>query len=307
MPFPGRRDDFETNEAFVHWRTQETAHLQQLMLAMVQFNPELRKDIPTEPTSTPYSPPQRPTSMYASSSTAVDGSSNYTASLDTIVDNSLASDEEVELGHNFTYIPPNPKKFYKRLLELCIQFDLEAMVHLPEDQEMSWTILSPRYLEVLNDCTLRWRINHPYRVTCFLDVIRYRYEQDEVPIECVSEALEHVGGAIHDLGLNKWSRFDVSLLHADFAHKDVTVRFTLLSGRLRLHCVRRLVQRLPWRPVRGARRHHQTENRPTQAVRRHPRVRTRLRPGRSLQSRYRGAAERPCGPREDPSRASVHG
>jgi hypothetical protein len=32
-------------------------------------------------------------------------------------------DEDVQAGHNFTYIPPNPKKYYKRLLELCFDSD----------------------------------------------------------------------------------------------------------------------------------------------------------------------------------------
>ncbi|KAG8908954.1 hypothetical protein FRB99_000057 [Tulasnella sp. 403] len=206
MPFPGRRDDFDTAEAFTYWRTQETAHLQQLVLAMIQFNPELRKSIPSSDTSSSYVALQRPVSMFGSSSA---NGGPYEASLDSIVESTVDSDDDIEIGGEFTYIPPNPRKYYKRLLEICVQFDLEAMVHLPEDQEVSLTIISPKHLDLLNQCAIRWRITHAYRVTCFIDVIRYKYERDEVPIECIPEALGHVAKAIHDVSLDKWSRFDV--------------------------------------------------------------------------------------------------
>lgn len=200
MPFPGRRDDFDTQEGFNHWRTQELAHLSQLTMQMLAVNPELRNAIPTsDPTSRPYLA-QRPSSVY---SAQADGNVSNQQTLDS------TSDDEIELGHNFTYIPPAPKKYYKRLLELCIQYDLEAMVHLPEDQEVSLTILSQRHLEVLNEATLRWRIPHSYRVVCFLDVIKYKYEREEVPLDCVPEALQLVVKAMQELDIEKWTFADV--------------------------------------------------------------------------------------------------
>lgn len=193
MSWPGRRDDFETNEGYLQWRTQELAHLSQLMVMMVQLNPDLARSMPPDNASTI----SRPTSAYD------DGLSHSTS-----------DDDEPEAGRAFTYIPPNPRKYYKRLLELCVQHDLEAMIHLPEDQEVSLGILSARHLEVLNECALRWRISHSYRVTAFVDVIRYKYEREEVPLECVPEGLQLVTKAIHDLDVERWSKFDVSIHRA---------------------------------------------------------------------------------------------
>ncbi|KAJ7837209.1 hypothetical protein B0H14DRAFT_2362495, partial [Mycena olivaceomarginata] len=37
-PFPGRREDFDTDEAWQHWRTTKTTHLQQLMAGAAPEN-----------------------------------------------------------------------------------------------------------------------------------------------------------------------------------------------------------------------------------------------------------------------------
>lgn len=218
MPFPGRREDFDTEEAFHRWRTQELAHLSQLMLAMIRLKPDLAKSIPSE-SSSRYSQPRPP------SASLVPGGPESGPSFGGVISDgeAITSDDEIEVGHNFTYIPPNPKKAYKRLVELCLERDLEAMIHLPEDQEVSLTILSHQHLDLLNESALRWRISHPYRVTCFLDVIRYKYERDEVPIECIPEGLQMVDKTMHDVPAEFWSLFDVSLVHffcAVFSHRE---------------------------------------------------------------------------------------
>ncbi|KAG8908782.1 hypothetical protein FRB99_003020 [Tulasnella sp. 403] len=197
--------DLKACRPFTCWRTQEIAHLRQLVLEMIQFIPEPSRSIPSSDTSS-YVTLQPPVSMSGSSSTN-GGPPN--PPLDSIVESIIDSDDDIENGGEFTYIPPNPRKCYKRLLEICIGFDLEAIVEFPEDQEVSLMILTPEHIDLVNQCAIRWRITDAYRVICFLDVIRYKYERNEVPIECIPEALGHVAKAIHDVGLDKWSRFDI--------------------------------------------------------------------------------------------------
>ena len=198
------------------------------MVIMVQFNPELAKSAPSE--VLPSMPAQpRPGSVYSVSpgpsssrhgsissrkSVALVGSGM--GSLD-IVAEQIQDDDEIQAGGNFTFIPPNPKRFYKRLLELCIQSDLDAMANLPEDQEVSLGILSPKHIDLINECALRWRIGHSYRVACFMDVIKAKYEREEVPMECIPEGLQMITKAMHDVDVNKWPKADVSDLSQDFA------------------------------------------------------------------------------------------
>jgi hypothetical protein len=224
VPFPGRREDFESDTAYQAWRNTETTHLSQLMVIMLQFNPELAKSSPTESVASSQSPAtsSRPESAYsldrARDSRAGSISSRFSFAmgsqntLESVADTIREEDDEVPVGHHFTYIPSNPKKFYKRLVERCVEADLEAMATLPEDQEVSLGILSPRHIEVINECAVRWRISQSYRVSCFLDIMRYMYEREEVPLECIPEALQMIQKTIQETELLRWPKADVRFM-----------------------------------------------------------------------------------------------
>jgi hypothetical protein len=241
-PFPGRREDFKSDTAFQHWRTLETSHLSQLMVIMVQFNPELAKSTPGDLASVQQASNARPTSVYSVSgnnrdSTYRPGGRNPSVSsrnsrlsvfspgdLEGVAED-LDADEDLPLGHHYTYIPPNPKKFYKRLLEQCLAADLEAM-HSPsvgDEDEVSLGILTEAHMSLINECALRWRIGHPYRVSCFLDLIKQLYERTQVPIECIPEALANLKKVQQDLDLEKWPIQDVGAY--DFKPRPTSSRF----------------------------------------------------------------------------------
>ena len=156
-PFPGRREDFDSEAAWQNWRIIEASQLQQLMDIIVQFNPELAKSTPND---------------------------------------------VIPIGHHFTFIPPNPKKFYKRLVEYCLTSDLELMLS-------PVGILSHAHIELINECALRWRIGHPYRATCFLDLVKQFYERNDLPMECILEALQSVTKVIQETELGLWPVQDV--------------------------------------------------------------------------------------------------
>lgn len=84
------------------------------------------------------------------------------------------------------------------------------MINLPEDQEVVLSILSNPHIELTNECAMRWRVGHPYRASAFLDVIRHKYERDEVPIECLPEAMVRVTNEIRKNPLQYWMWQDVS-------------------------------------------------------------------------------------------------
>ncbi|KAL1739300.1 hypothetical protein HDZ31DRAFT_24188, partial [Schizophyllum fasciatum] len=212
-PFPGREEDFASEAAWHHWRTLETSHIQQLMVAMVQFNPELAKSTPAEVLQT-----TRPGSVYTESRQASVGSRRSLYALDQqdadYVDVGADDDDDIQVGHNFTYIPPNPKKYYKKLLETCLMADLERMMspEVDDNDEVSLGILSAPHIELINECALRWRIGQPYRVACFLDIVRQLYERNDIPMECVPEALQNVQRVMNELEFEKWPIQDMEYL-----------------------------------------------------------------------------------------------
>ncbi|KZT23013.1 hypothetical protein NEOLEDRAFT_1243488 [Neolentinus lepideus HHB14362 ss-1] len=223
--FPGRREDFESEAAWQYWRHLETSHLSQLMVVMVQFNPELAKSTPSD--ALPSTPSDaRPGSIYSMRAVQPSGISSRHASISSRrsiaagqadgIFEELDSDDEVQVGHNFTYIPSNPKKYYKRLLEYCVSADLEAMLSddVKDDDEVSLGILTAPHIELLNECALRWRIGQPYRAACFLDVVRSLYERNDVPLECIPEALQTISKVLVEMDLDKWPITDVEYLAA---------------------------------------------------------------------------------------------
>lgn len=202
------------------------------MVVMVQFNPELAKSTPADALPSPQVSNGRPGSVYstsqrdsfyggpASRNPSISSRHSYRASQGNVLTSNnpesagaeVEEDEDVPVGHYFTFIPPNPRKYYKRLLEYCITADLEAMLSpaVGDDDEVSLGILSAAHIELINECALRWRIGQPYRTACFLDIVRSFYERNEVPLECIPEALQTIAKVQHELELSKWPIQDVS-------------------------------------------------------------------------------------------------
>ncbi|KAJ7656477.1 hypothetical protein DFH06DRAFT_1091372 [Mycena polygramma] len=198
-PFPGRREDFDSDAAWQRWRTAEGKQLQQLMVAMVELDPELAKSTPAESSAygAAYERPSRNASIGSRSSFYA------SAGLDDTGD-----------GAEFTYVPPNPRKFYRRLLERCLLADLEVMLSpdIDDATEVSLGILSDAHLDLLNACATRWRVGHPYRAVCFLELVKTFYERQDIPIQCVPEALGHVGKVVADLEVADWPAQDAEYL-----------------------------------------------------------------------------------------------
>jgi hypothetical protein len=221
--FPGRREDFDSDAAWQHWRTQETTQLQHLMLIMAQSNPELAKSTPAD-TLPPSPATTRPMSTYSqfdsttlthhasvSSRRSFFGKTEPSYDNDDLAPSPSEGDEEIPVGHHFTFIPPNPKKFYKRLVEYCLIADLEVMLspEVDDNDEVSLGILSHVHILLIDECATRWRIGEPYRVTCFLDMVKQFYERNDVPMECIPEALQNVNKVAQEVEVTFWPTQDV--------------------------------------------------------------------------------------------------
>ncbi|UZJ54161.1 hypothetical protein CBS101457_003481 [Exobasidium rhododendri] len=204
--WPGRKEDFRSEEGFTHWRTSELQSLSNMMMQMCKANPELLKtsssdSVVSTAVASTVAPGEVPTAA------AEDGQATETESLDDAID----PEEEATFG-GFTFIPPDPKAYFKRALELCIDYDLEQIRYQPEEEEVSLSILSKSHVELLNECVLRWRIMTPYRVVCNLDVIKYKYDRGEVPLDCISESLSTTDRLMTESPIEGWTRSDHALL-----------------------------------------------------------------------------------------------
>ncbi|PWY98873.1 hypothetical protein BCV70DRAFT_201660 [Testicularia cyperi] len=221
QPWPGRKEDFASEDAYQRWRASELASLSQMMMEMCQINPELLKstsgDVPGTSAATTGSASRatgsRPDS-YEGASGAGDSNSGAgaTATPDSETIQQVLGNPEDETFGPLVYIPPDPRAYYRRALEICIDYDLEMIKHQPEEEEVSLSILTKRHIDLLSECAQRWRLSSSFRSVANLDVIKSKYDSGEVPLDCVSEALTTVTRTLNDYDFDAWMTLDQKLL-----------------------------------------------------------------------------------------------
>ncbi|KAH8918736.1 hypothetical protein BT69DRAFT_1322630 [Atractiella rhizophila] len=192
--FPGTRTDFPSENAYVQWKQAEIATLGQLMLTMVKFHPDLVQSEESAHRSSVLSP-------LSPISSSLPSPLNKNGSLSGRPNSMAPSDSD----HSYVFIPQDPKSYYRRLLDISLDLDIELIQSLGPDDEVSLQILSKAHVELLTECAIRWRITPPFRVTSFFDAISLRYMRGECPlIECVGEALTNVEKITNEWEYNRW-------------------------------------------------------------------------------------------------------
>lgn len=122
---------------------------------------------------------------------------------------------------SLTFVPPDPRETYRTLLRICLEHDLQILRTLPEDQDVSLSILSAAHENLLGECALRWRLPASFRSWVFLEAIEEHYEQGEVPPDCVFEAIGSIGLVSQDLPVADWAIADRQALEAVLQRRNV--------------------------------------------------------------------------------------
>jgi hypothetical protein len=126
----------------------------------------------------------------------------------------------------FVYIPSDSKQSYKRLFELALEHDLDAMGDLPPDEDVSLSILIPIHEELVAACASRWRIMEPFKTSVFVALVTQQYKYQRVPTACVAEALN----ALHAVESN-WAYWRWPWSDRHYLFKNLAVLFNILLSR----------------------------------------------------------------------------
>ncbi|KAK3117057.1 hypothetical protein LTR53_001936 [Teratosphaeriaceae sp. CCFEE 6253] len=206
--------DFDLDDAFEAWRKGEFAELSQMMLAIVQSNPDLAKTS-SAGSSLPAGLLKASTQaagegamygdiarqMSASAGAEADGSAGY--ALDQPVDMSQLNLDSGsprdsatgsmspiggDAGANFTFIPPDARGHYRQALKVALTSDLADDTIAPASDGEAARLLSRPSMELLNEIATRWRIPPFTRLVLFLDVVREKYQTQEIPLETLDAA-----------------------------------------------------------------------------------------------------------------------
>ncbi len=215
--WPGRREDFASEAAWQSWRSQELSALSSMIAALCKNNPELMKTAVTGVDAI-VNGGRRGSATPDTAAAAASSDSPSPAP---------AAEDDSGAGDDFTYIPPDPLRTYKRALELCIDYDLEQIRSQEDAEEVSLSILSPIHVELLRECAQIWRISSAYRALSNFDVIRHKFEAGEAPLDCLSVAMATVDKTQQEQPPDQWKNSEVREVIAGFRRVGSELNFQL--------------------------------------------------------------------------------
>ncbi|ODQ53443.1 hypothetical protein SAICODRAFT_114863 [Saitoella complicata NRRL Y-17804] len=200
-----QEDDFQSEEAYQQWKTIELKQLSQMISDMIEGNPELTLNPNGEAVSTLLSNgngQRRSASDAATNPNRLSMISNG-GDMDRVrrthgASKSIASMQDLEGGA--TLVPPDPKRFYRHLMEMCLSRDLALKL---SGENPDAPMISRAHSELLVECCQRWRMLQAYRVASFLDAIKTKFVDGEVGLEVVDEAFHHAL-TMHDGDFESW-------------------------------------------------------------------------------------------------------
>ena len=183
-----RSQDFDVEDAFDEWKKSEAPHLSHMMLDILTAQPTLAK---TSTGNLDKALPSRPQSMYGSDQAYADlgraiasqesgaFATDPSVSLAALsMDNDSSSIRAVE-ETIYTFIPPEPREFYKYILQHAVTYD---QIHA--DPLLEYQPLSKQSLDLLTELCVRWRVPQFSRLIALLEVAARKFlDQEIVPEE----------------------------------------------------------------------------------------------------------------------------
>ena len=205
------REDFETDESYESWKKSEGPDLSQMMLAIVQSNPELAKSTPGSLPRFNSTPGEDDLSR--TSSGRADRSSYVIDQPIDLSSLSLAVEVDSEESDTYTFIPSDPRGVYRFILSQALAHDLrdrELEASQATSDAPSMKLLSKQSTEMLNEICLRWRVPNFSRIVLFLDVVQTKFVDNEIDLNTLDSAFTFVKESPSSESRSKRSSFMTS-------------------------------------------------------------------------------------------------
>lgn len=236
-----RSNDFAVEEGYEAWKKAEVQDLSQMMLTIMQSNPELAKN--TSSTTLPHFNHQVSNSDnsdlgYPDTSRQSDGSENSYV-IDQPVDmSSFSSGSQSPEPTNdddniFEFIPSDTRAYYRFILSQALSHDLNDNSLLPSDGTADTApvkLLSKQSTELFNEICLRWRITMVTRIILFLDVVREKFMDQEITLDTLDAAFNFIKEPLPEN--RKSTNLITTLLHdrSKWTLADIALNQQILSA-----------------------------------------------------------------------------
>lgn len=238
-----RNEDFDLDESYDVWKKGEVQDLSQMMLAVVQANPGLAKSttgsLPQlnqhannngEITDPQYPDALRKINSHDASSYVIDQPVDMSALSSGSQTPDVSSDADT-----FTFMPPDPRNFYRFVLAQTLTHDLSSQDVRPASSEGEngsppVTLLSKQSTEMLNELCLRWRIPYVSRMILFLDVIREKFVDQEITLDTLDAAFIYVKDPLPEKSKNHKSMTSILFERSNWPLADTVLKQQILSS-----------------------------------------------------------------------------
>ena len=198
-------EDFDLEEAYEVWKKSEAPDLSQMMLAIIQSNPELTRtntaiSINAMSQSKRYSITRSDSNFSELSKNLSDNSDRNSASIDSSLDVSNLSmkDDMMRAPEGdipYTFIPPDPRAFYRAVLRETLTYDLgekSSRASGGDSESPQNMLLSEDSKKILNEIGCRWRVPQFSRMILFLDVVREKFDQQDINLDDLDVAFNYI-------------------------------------------------------------------------------------------------------------------
>ncbi|KAL2377480.1 hypothetical protein RJ035_007708 [Blastomyces gilchristii] len=180
-------EDFDSTEAFEAWKKAEAGELSRMMFSIMQSNPDTKTSLPGS--TLPH------LNTRSSDPHAIDIGYSDTSDISSIDAASLsqpdASHDYADNSNIYTFIPPDPRSFYRFILLQVVNHELQERQTNASDatsDSPATALLSKQATDLLNEIGLRWRIPTSSRAVLLLDVFREKYVEQEIDLDTLDSA-----------------------------------------------------------------------------------------------------------------------
>ncbi|KAI9888298.1 MAG: hypothetical protein M1814_000751 [Vezdaea aestivalis] len=239
--FTLRDEDFDTRDAFQAWKKAEDHPLSQMMLNLLQTEPELAK-AGTGGQQIPHPPPGAENSSHAADM-------GYANTIRPVFDSSeggsLGFDQPVDMSglnlggsepdlndnqeHPFTFIPPDTRAYYKFALSQIFAHEVRNQPSNGNAKTDPSALFSKQSTELINVLCLRWRIPHFTRVNLFLDVVKDEFCDQQIDLEMLDAALMYADQLNDDPSLSS-QPLEQALEVSNWTMADFTLHGHIISA-----------------------------------------------------------------------------
>jgi len=210
-----RPSDFPDEISYEEWKRDESKAISQLISAMVESNPLLAKSEPTEVRSSLLSDTadkndlrrtiSETTGRYSADSEQFNIANGRQSRPEWYRGASAEEMDDYTAKSTYTFIPEDPRAYYRKLLDLTLRAGKSGL----EGEEEDPGLISSASRALLSECATRWRVHPAARISLLLDVVREQYDAGDLDIGDVNEAFS----LAENFDYSSWPNADVNPPH----------------------------------------------------------------------------------------------